>query len=166
MPSILAQSSLVKTRLEQAIDSKDPHEPPLSPTYWNLHTLHPVTFEPEMEAIKYMLGAASEGEKTRWPAPKKRLWLSIPIPAAWSRRESCLQVLYPCPLNVGGLISWNLTNLTNKSSGGRQWPREKRADGISLSSKYLLFKMWTVDHQCQHHLVVCEKCTILGPTLH
>lgn len=80
MLSLLVQSSLVKTRLEQAADGEGPPEPLLhTPT--SSHPL-PCHTGPETAAIKSMFGYASEEEKTRWPDPKRRPSLSIPTPAA------------------------------------------------------------------------------------
>lgn len=131
------QSYLVNTTLEQVAYSKDLPKPPLLPTYKSLPAHCPAIFEPEMEAIKSMLDDTCEEEKTRWPAPERRTWLSAPIPL----HE--VQVHTPGPLNVDRLISGNLTKSKERVlSGGRQRPGDKGRDGISLSSKSGVENVW------------------------
>ena len=154
MLNFLTQSSLVKTRSEQAADSKSL---PLLPHYTSKSS-HPLSCHigPEMEAIKSMLSYAFEEEKTRWPDPKRRPWLSIPIPAAQSGRKSCMEAPNPA-LVKRGPINFPESNRCNERvlSGRRQRSGEKGRDETALFSKYLLLKMRALDQQYQHHLAAC-----------
>lgn len=138
------QRYLVNTTLEQVAYSKDPHEPPLPPTYQSLPALCPATFEPEMEAIKSMLGDTFEEEETRWPAPKRRTWLSIkcrfiPLPFESGqinfRESDHMSSLGGCG-GKGQEIRGEMEFLSSKSGVENVWPlgpyKAHKAFGLAL----------------------------------
>ena len=85
--------------------------------------------------------------------PKSRPWFSIPIPAAGSRRKSCMEVPSPALVQYGP-INFLESDQSNEQvlPGRRQRSGEKGRDESALFSKYLLLKMWALDQRYQHHL--------------
>lgn len=156
MPNFLVQSYLVETKWEQAAYSKGPQVFPLHCTLKssNRPSCH---IGPEMEAIKHMLGYASEEGQEDGQIPKggpSLVYLFLPQEA---EQQAAWRFLTLPLLNMTQLISWNLTNLMNKSSHRGQRPGEM---GREMELPFLLNTCSSkygpqTDHQYYHHLVAC-----------